>query len=497
MSLLRKLAAFAKAGVAVRLENASRPRLGHTAAVSTLLAGLVDDFVAVVAPALISLDGGPQREAELRRDAAVEAGHIVAGVIDADGRHSDDELWAYLMTFAPRFESSMERATPTEARQAGLLRGRSAWLQTASAMFQVLAAADQRDGTSYAWQYYLAAIELAHAAQALDTHVSRAELEAVDGFRGLLIGAIDAAGIRPGTPRPSGPSAAKGEAGTKAEAGPAAPDEPTTPARPVQEVLDDLDALVGLDAVKQEVRLVTNLLQVQKLRASRGLPVVEGSRHLVFTGNPGTGKTTVARLLAEIYRSLEVVERGQLVETDRSALVAGFVGQTALRVREAFDRADGGVLLVDEAYALARGGANDFGREAIDTIVKLMEDRRNRLVLIVAGYPVEMAEFIEANPGLRSRFPRTIHFPDYDDDELVAIFGFIAEKNHYKVGEGAAEALRVALQKVDRGKGFGNARVVRNMFEHAVANHATRVVGDADVTDEELTTLVAADLAAT
>jgi SpoVK/Ycf46/Vps4 family AAA+-type ATPase len=302
----------------------------------------------------------------------------------------------------------------------------------------------------------------------------------------MLLATIDSAGVRPSsTPRKTAAEAA---------AEPEQPEEPPEPVRPVQEVLDELDALVGLEPVKHEVRLVTNLLQVQRMRADRGLPVVEGSRHLVFTGNPGTGKTTVARLLAEIYRSLEVVDRGQLVETDRAGLVAGFVGQTAPKVVAAFDRADGGVLLIDEAYALARGSEQDFGREAIDTIVKLMEDRRDRLVLIVAGYPEEMATFIESNPGLRSRFPKTIHFPDYTDDELIAIFESMAERNHYGVGDGVAAALRAALAAQDHGKGFGNARLVRNLFEQAVANHATRVVTITDPTDEHLTLLLPPDI---
>ena len=173
----------------------------------------------------------------------------------------------------------------------------------------------------------------------------------------------------------------------------------------------ELDALIGLANVKAEVRRLTSMLQVQQMRAERGLPVIETSHHLVFTGNPGTGKTTVARLLSQIYRAIGVVAKGQLVETDRSRLVAGFVGQTALKTTEVLQSSLGGMLLIDEAYALARGGDDDFGREAIDTLVKFMEDHRDDLAIVAAGYTAEMQQFIDSNPGLKSRFTRTINFP--------------------------------------------------------------------------------------
>jgi SpoVK/Ycf46/Vps4 family AAA+-type ATPase len=216
----------------------------------------------------------------------------------------------------------------------------------------------------------------------------------------------------------------------------------------------------------------------------------------VFTGNPGTGKTTVGRLLAQLYRTLGLVSKGHLVETDRSQLVAGFVGQTAIRVREVFDKAKGGVLLIDEAYALVRGSEQDFGREAIDTIVKLVEDRRDTTVVIVAGYPDEMALFVNANPGLRSRFPKTIHFPDYTTDELLAIFDILARKAEYKADDSAREALRQNLDAIPRDRAFGNGRLVRNLFEHAIAQQAGRIVEMEDPTDEDLQTLVAADIPA-
>ena len=253
---------------------------------------------------------------------------------------------------------------------------------------------------------------------------------------------------------------------------------------------------MGLEGVKHEVKLVTNLLRVQRIRAERGLPVLDQSRHLIFTGNPGTGKTTVARLLAQIYRTLGVVDRGHLVETDRAGLVAGYVGQTAPLVLARFDEADQGVLLIDEAYSLVRGGERDFGREAIDAIVKLIEDRRDRIVVVMAGYPDEMEELIASNPGLRSRFPKVIHFPDYTTDELLAIMDTLGDKGGYRFDPGARDAARVWLDSIVRDKGFGNGRTVRNLFEHAVSTQAMRLGPVESPTDAELTTLLPEDFPA-
>jgi SpoVK/Ycf46/Vps4 family AAA+-type ATPase len=315
-----------------------------------------------------------------------------------------------------------------------------------------------------------------------------AELAGIERFRSVLLRTIDRGGVA----RPGGAVGAPASDAAAARP-PVAPQEPP---RPLEELLAELDGLVGLAPVKAEVKLVTNLLQVQKLRKSRGLPIVETSRHLVFTGNPGTGKTTVARLLAQIYRTLGVVEKGHLVETDRAGLVAGYVGQTALKVTEVFDSALGGILLIDEAYALNRGGDNDFGIEATDTLVKLIEDHRDDIAVIAAGYPDEMHAFIESNPGLRSRFPRTIHFPDYSTEELLAIVESMCKKASYTFTAGAREAARAFFDGQARDKGFGNGRIARNLFESAMAHQASRLVAVPDPTNEQLMELLAEDVVA-
>ncbi|MDQ4068172.1 MAG: AAA family ATPase [Actinomycetota bacterium] len=457
----------------------------------------VETFVGEFAPVLVDLvaDLSLAKADKLPQDVALEAFNLVAAFIDADGRHTDEELWAFVHTFAARFDTVARAASPPALRASGLLAGRRAFLDAPSPLFDVLVRADLRRGTNHAWRYYLAAIELAHAVFALDAHPSHAELTAVERFRSMLLRAMDQAGVpRPGGPATVRPSTTDGGAPTAEATEPAEAEAPIDPPRPLEELLAELDALVGLAAVKAEVKLVTNLLRVEKLRSERGLPVVEHSRHLVFTGNPGTGKTTVARLLAQIYRTLGVVEKGQLVETDRSGLVAGYIGQTAIKVKEVFTKALGGVLLIDEGHALARGEAGDFGHEAIDMIVKLMEDHRDDVVLIVAGYPDEMAALLDANPGLRSRFPKTIFFDDYTNEELQLIFDGMAERSHYRPTEEARAKVLAYVSARPRDRGFGNARLVRNLFEAAVSAHATRVVELGEVSDEALVTLEADDI---
>jgi hypothetical protein len=484
---------------------------------TALLEDAVRAFVDDLAPDVESLGASVETvdPARLRADVEIEAYNLTCAFIDADGLHTDEELWALIGVFGHRLPSDLGRATPAQVREAGLAVGRRAQLDRPSALTEVLAAADARDGGRRAERLARSGAEIGHAVAALDLLPARTELAAIESFRATVQRAAAearaAAGPAPaagapggegergsgtpsgGTPSGGTPSPAAGTSGAEAAAT-QPPVEELGPPRPLAELLAELDALVGLDDVKREVHLVSNLLRVQQMRHDRGLPVLDQSRHLIFTGNPGTGKTTVARLLAQIYRTLGVVEQGHLVETDRAGLVAGFVGQTAGRVVAAFDRAEGGVLLIDEAYSLARGGENDFGREAIDAVVKLVEDRRDRLVVILAGYPDEMDALVAANPGMQSRFPKTIHFPDYDDDDLLAIVESLGAGNHYGLDGEAEATVRAWFAAQPRGHGFGNGRLARNLFEAAVANQATRLVAIEAPTDEQLTTLLAADI---
>ncbi len=299
---------------------------------------------------------------------------------------------------------------------------------------------------------------------------------------------------QPGAPRPAGPpEAPQGKAQAAGEAAQA--EEAPPPPEKLEDLQKELDSYIGLAAVKKEVRNLIDLVKVHQLREKNGLPVADLSLHMVFSGSPGTGKTTIARLMARIFHALGILSKGQLVEVDRAGLVAGYVGQTALKTKKAVEKALGGVLFIDEAYALNGSSGNDFGQEAIDTILKAMEDHRDDLVVIAAGYNDLMDRFIHSNPGLESRFNRFLHFEDYSPEELLAIFQMRCNKGCYELEEPAAGLVRDFLREENRDpESFGNARGVRNVFERILVCQASRLAGQDTVTREDLMTLTAADV---
>lgn len=264
----------------------------------------------------------------------------------------------------------------------------------------------------------------------------------------------------------------------------------------VESPYEMLNDLIGLSSVKEEITQLANFIKIQQVRQSKGLRTPDISYHCVFTGNPGTGKTTVARIMASIYKELGILKKGHLVETDRSGLVAEYVGQTAVKTNKIIDSALDGVLFIDEAYSLVQGAKEDFGQEAISTLLKRMEDDRNRLVVILAGYSSEMKGFIDSNPGLQSRFNRYIHFSDYTADELKQIFLLNAKKNQYTLDEEASSVLGEIMSSAigHKDKNFGNARFVRNLFEKSIQNQATRLSSQSNITEEVLSILKAEDL---
>jgi SpoVK/Ycf46/Vps4 family AAA+-type ATPase len=372
------------------------------------------------------------------------------------------------------------------------------WRQAPTAQLAGLVAA----GSGQVRAYAKALVEVASAA----CELGEPTITVVANASVASAAQLGAAGVRPPSPiteaaiggsglplvpdpaaRPAAQPATQEESET--EAAPQA--EPEEPPKTLEELLGELDALTGLAAVKREVHRQAQLLRVEQLRAAAGLRSATMTRHLVFLGNPGTGKTTVARLVAGIYRALGLLSKGQLVEVDRSELVAGYLGQTAVKTAEVVETAIGGVLFIDEAYAL---GGDQYGDEAVDTLVKEMEDHRDDLVVVVAGYPGPMEGFLTSNPGLLSRFRTTITFADYSDDELVQILVRLATDADYAPAPAFLDRFREILAATPRGEGFGNGRFARNVLEAAIGRHAWRLRDVAEPSVEQLRELLPEDL---
>jgi AAA+ superfamily predicted ATPase len=401
----------------------------------------------------------------------------------ADGTLGDAEVAAaapVLRALCPTAPDESDLHTINFARAAATYRPMPG---TPGPSLELLAAYDRLHGTSHAALLSNMLVQFAQQVVKADGKVTKAE-EAVlkEINRTILQGATEPAE----SSQPESRSLAKAASLAGSETG----------TRNLDEILAELDGLIGLEGIKADVRELMNYVRVQEMRRQQDLRLAESTLHMVFLGNPGTGKTTVARLLAEVFRELGVLRKGHLVETDRAGLVAGYVGQTALKVREVVESAIGGVLFIDEAYMLARSAVEDYGHEAVATLLKMMEDHRDDLVVIVAGYPGPMSDFLDHNPGLSSRFNRTFVFDDYTPDELARILRRFCNRADYLLDDEASGRLDEVFGRAyeRRDERFGNARFARHVFERAIVGLANRVVGMERPAREDLTTIRAEDI---
>ena len=405
-----------------------------------------------------------------------------------DGALTDDE--AALLNDVSEFFTPDEPAGYLTAKQYGdILRDAMrrnpiiySNLQLPTPVFY-LSQYDNTYGTDYAEKARALFFRFANAITKADGRISAQEEAALAEFKSVLFEetSVPTSSSEPDTSRGDEVSARR---------------LMTDDSKPLDLLISELNELIGLERVKSDVTQLVNFLKVQQLRQTKGLEIQPVSRHLVFYGNPGTGKTTVARLLAQIYRSLGVLSKGHLIETDRSGLVAGYIGQTALKVKEVAENALGGILFIDEAYSLSVGQGWDFGQEAIDTLIKFMEDNRDDLIVVVAGYTEPMNAFLSSNPGLRSRFNKYLNFEDYSPQQLVQIFNLFCVRAGYVMSPSTRDELMKVFSVLyeTRNETFGNGRLARNLFELTISNQANRIVAMTDISVDNLSTITSEDL---
>jgi len=448
----------------------------------------LEDAFAALKKTLEESFPGPLRksvEEQVSFDALVLQGALrVAGFfVSSDAEEVDAEVEAMALLLRKLVPEASRESSIQQVQMDQFQQPFHAPLDQSIFIFGQVADADRQLGTTGSREIAKAILEFARAVCGIDDSLGDAELEALREYEDLLRHEMEKNGIAwtEGDVVDSDERTAEvhGQVGD---------------ARDIDEVLAELDQLVGLNGVKGEVRDLVNLLRVQTLKKEQGLPVGEFTHHLVFAGNPGTGKTTVARLMGELFAALKVVPEGQLVEATRADLVAGYSGQTAIKTSEVVDRATGGVLFIDEAYALDQGDQDSFGQEALDTLVKLMEDRRGELAVFAAGYTERMERFIDANPGLASRFKRTLLFEDYSVDELVGICRVVAAREGYDVADPTLERFRTSIERLAREADSGNARLVRRLFEAAQIRQANRLSTVDNPSKEDLVMLLPEDV---